>query len=131
MGLKKLSQFMKFDLDAFLAGKELECNEVKELVDYETKKHLGTRVTAVITKDNTQYKTIDGKPVSNRYKTFYINVLKDVDVPIDAKIMPLKVVKATAYSPDKDKDGKSSQYKTELSVTCEDIRIIPQRGQGI
>lgn len=119
MALKKLNQFMKFDLDAFLSGKEIRCNEVGELVDYETKKHLGTKITAVIVKDDTRYNSTDGKRVSNRYEQFNINVLKDVNVPVDAKIMPVDVVKATAYG------EQGSTYKSKLSVTCKDIKVMP------
>lgn len=119
MALKKLNQFMKFDLDAFLSGKEIRCNEVGELVDYETKKHLGTKITAVIVKDDTLYNSTDGKRVSNRYEQFNINVLKDVNVPVDAKIMPVDVVKATAYG------EQGSPYKSKLSVTCKDIKVMP------
>ncbi len=119
MALKKLSQFMKFDLDAFLTGKEIRCNEVGELVEFDTKKHLGTKIVAVIVKDNTQYNNTDGKAISNRYEQFNINVLKDVNVPIDAKIMPLDVVKATPYG------EKDSRFKTKLSITCKDIKVMP------
>ncbi len=119
MALKKLNQFMKFDLDAFLTGKEIRCNEVGELVEFDTKKHLGTKIIGVIVKDNTQYNNTDGKAISNRYEQFNINVLKDVNVPIDAKIMPLDVVKATPYG------EKGSNFKTKLSITCKDIKVMP------
>ena len=118
MALKKLNQFMKFDLNAFLTGKEIRCDEVGELVDYDTKKHLGTKIVAVIVKDDTQYNNADGKAVSNRYEKFNINVLKDVNVSIDAKIMPLDVVKATPYG------EKGSNFKTKLSITCNNIKVI-------
>lgn len=119
MALKKLTQFIKFDWKAFLADKEIRCSEVGELVDYNTKKHLGTRVVAIIVKDDTQYNNTDGKTVSNRYEKFNINILKDVNVPIDAKIMPLDVVRATAYG------EQDSKYKTKLSITCNDIKVMP------
>lgn len=119
MALKKLNQFITFDLDAFLSGKEIRCNEVGEWAEFQTKKHLGTKITAVIVKDDTQYDSTDGKRVSNRYEQFNINVLKDVNVPIDAKIIPVGVVRATAYG------EKDSNFKTKLSVTCKDIKVIP------
>ena len=118
MALKKLNQFIQFNWNAFLTGKEIRCSEVAELVDFNTKEHLGTKVVAIIVKDDTQYNNTDGKAVSNRYEKFNINVLKDVKVPIDAKIMPADVVRATAYG------EKDSQFKTKLTITCKDIKVI-------
>ncbi len=112
--MKKLSQFLKFDFEAFSKGKSYRVIEKSEWVDFETKKHMGTKFTAVITKDNTQYKLKDGECVSNLYEKFNIKVTKDVDVPLNAFIVPINAV-ATVYG----------DYKNQLSVTADDIRIIP------
>ena len=121
MALKKLNQFMKFDWDSFIAGKEFMCTGTGELVDYNTKKHLGTKVEAVIIKDSTQYATKNGETVSNLFEKVTFKVMKDITVPMNAQIVPVNV-KAKAYG--------DNGFVNKLSITCDDINVVQQKGQG-
>ncbi len=112
--MKKLSQFMVFNFEAFTKEKMLRVTGVSEWVDFETKKHMGTKIEVTIVKDNTRYKQKDGENVSNIYEKFNIKVPKDVNVPMNAYIVPVNAV-ATVYG----------DYKNQLSVKADDIRVIP------
>lgn len=122
MALKKLNQFIKFDWDGFINGKELVCVGTSELVDYNTKNHLGTKVEAVITKDATHYETKNGEAVSNVYEKITLKVMKDITVPHNVRIVPVNV-KAKAYG--------DNGFLNKLSITCDDIQVMQQKGQGI
>lgn len=112
--MKKLGQFGKFDLEAFLAGKVLRATECSELKDHNTGEHLGTKVVVAIVRDDTKYKQNEGENVTNLFEKFNIKVLKDVNVPVNSTVMPVHAT-ATVYG----------EYRNMLSVTAEDIRIIP------
>ncbi len=120
MALKKLSQFIKFDWDAFIAGKDFVCVGTSELVDYNTKNHLGTKVEAVIIKDATHYETKNGEAVSNVYEKITFKVMKDIAVPHNARIVPVNV-KAKAYG--------DNGFINKLSITCDDIQVVQLKGQ--
>lgn len=112
--MKKLSQFMVFDIEAFLKGKLLRVTNVSEWVDYTTKVHMGSKVEVAITKDDTQYKQKDGESISNLYEKFNIKIPKDVQVQVNAYVVPVNAV-GTVYG----------EYRNQLSVTADDIRIRP------
>lgn len=111
--MKKLSQFVKFDVDAFLDGKILQVVGIAPWSDYNTKAHMGTRIETIIAQDKTVYKCKEGEVVSNRYEKLSIKVRKDVNVPINACIMPVNAV-GVVYG----------DYRNQLSVTADDIRIL-------
>ncbi|MDE7433270.1 MAG: hypothetical protein K2N34_15340 [Lachnospiraceae bacterium] len=115
MSLKKLSQFNVFDWNKFSAGKRYMCLGVSELTDYNTKKHMGTKVEAVITDDRTPYQTKDGEQVTNAYEKLTFKVRKDVKIPINAFINPVNV-DAKVYG----------DFRNQLSITCDDIQVIGQ-----
>lgn len=121
MALKLLNQFLKFDCDSFFSGKVLRVTGVSENLDFATKKHLGTKVEAVITKDDTPYRCKDGQLVSNRYEKLTFKVNKDVKVNIDDMIVPVNPV-GTVYG----------DYRNQLSIKCDDIRVVqPKQGGQI
>lgn len=115
--MKKLSQFTKFLFAEFSAGKIYRVTRVYPWVDYETKKPMGTKVDVVIAEDNTQYATKDGEVVTNAYEKLTLKIKKSVEVPLNARVMPVNPV-ATVYG----------EYRNKLAVTADDIRVIvPQK----
>ncbi|HIV42590.1 MAG TPA: hypothetical protein H9904_11550, partial [Candidatus Mediterraneibacter guildfordensis] len=89
---------------------------VSEWVDYDTKKHIGTKIEVVIVEDKTRYTYKDGEVVSNRFEKLVYKVKKDVKVPIDARVEPVNPV-ATVYG----------DFRNQLSIVADDIRIISPR----
>ena len=81
-----------------------------------TKAHLGTKVETVIAKDQTPYKQKEGETVTNLYEKLVFKIKKDVKVPVNSYIMPVNAV-AVVYG----------DYRNNLSVTADDIRVIPQK----
>ena len=115
--MKHLNQFNQFDFARFAAGKEFLVVETAPWSDYKTKKVLGTSVEVVIICDNTDYG--DEQNGSNRFEKLRFKVKKQVSVLTDAKIVPVNAV-AHVYG----------DYNNQLSVTCDDIRIVePTKGQ--
>lgn len=117
--MRNLTQFLKFDAEAFLKDKSFLVIAVKEWLDFETKKKLGTAVETVITKDDTPYRTKDGKPAeTNRFEKIIFKVSKDVDIPLDSYIKAVNPT-ATVYG----------EYRNLLSLKCDDIQVLqPRKG---
>lgn len=115
MALKKLNQFLNFDWKGFEQGKRFMVVGISELKDYDTKKHLGTKVEVVISDDRTQYVQKDGEKVSNLYEKITFKVRKDVNIPLNSYILPVGA-EAKIYG----------DYRNQLSVTCSDIQILSQ-----
>lgn len=113
--MKKLSLFETFDFDRFSEGKLYKVINVSEWTDFNSKVHLGTRVNAVIAKDETVYRTKDGETSTNLnlYERISFKVAKDINVPAGAYIMPVNAV-AVVYG----------SYRNQISVTAENIRIL-------
>ena len=115
--MKFLSQFTQFDFARFSEGKEYMVVEAVPWLERATNKILGTVVTVVITIDRTNYG--EGKTGNNRYEKLKLKVKQQVSVPVEARVMPINVV-ARVYG----------DYNNQLSVTCDDIRVIePTKGQ--
>ena len=116
--MKFLSQFNQFDFTRFAEGKEFQVSEpCVPWVERDTNKILGTVVTVAITIDRTNYG--EGKTGNNRYEKLKFKVKQQVSVPVDARVMPINVV-ARVYG----------DYNNQLSVTCDDIRVIePTKSQ--
>ena len=112
--MKGLTQFYSFNWDGFANGKTFMTIGCKPYDDYETKAHLGTKVECVISSDKTPYKFKDGEVFSNRFEKIVFKVNKDIDIPLDAKVIP-KGVTANVYG----------EYRNQLSVKCDDIEILP------
>lgn len=113
MALKKLNQFLKFDWEGFSKGKVLQVASLTEWVDYTTKVHMGTKIEVAIVRDNTQYKLKEGEHVTNAFEKLTLKIRKDVNVPVGTIVMPVNV-SATVYG----------EYRNQLSVTADDIRVI-------
>lgn len=112
--MKYLSQFVSFDLKAFMEGKKLEVVDVRDYIDFTTKEHIGSKVEVVITEDHTHYVIPDGRPAAtNRYEKLILKINKDVDIPIGAVIVP-KGATAKVYG----------DYNNLLSISCEDIVVV-------
>lgn len=109
--LKKLRQFLKFDFDSFSKEKLFIVTGCREWKD-EVKGVLGTKVDAVIIKDETIYDGTDAKQL-NRFEKITFKVTKNVSVPENSYIAPINA-KATVWG----------EYSDKLSVTCSDIRIL-------
>lgn len=113
--MKKLMQFLVFDHEAFFKDKMLQTIGTSEWVDYKTKAHMGTKLEALIAKDNTQYKQKEGENVSNAFEKLTLKIRKDVTPPTGACVTLVNPV-CTVYG----------DYRNQLSVTADDIRIIPK-----
>lgn len=111
--MKGLNQFVVFSWKDFANGKIFMVTGVSEYQDYESKEHLGTKVECVIIEDNTPYKFKDGETFSNRFEKIVFKVSKDVNVPVDAKVLPVNAV-ASIYR----------DYRNQISVKCDDIQIL-------
>ena len=115
--MKNLSQFSKFDWEAFSHGKEFLVTGCSQLLDFNTKEHVGTRVDCVIYSDNTPYKQRNGETVTNRFEKLTFKVMKkDVSVPVNSMVTVHNAV-AVIYG----------EYQNQLSVTCDDITVITQQ----
>jgi len=115
--LKHLGQFSDFGIERFLADKTTMSTGCSQLIDYDTKEHVGTKVEGVFTRDDTQYKQKNGENVTNLYNKIVYKVMKKgLNVPVGSIIVPVNP-KATVYG----------EYRNQLSITCEDIQIISQQ----
>lgn len=114
--MKKLSQFLVFDWNAFAKDKRFLCVGGGEWVDFETKAHKGTKIEVVITTDHTPYKLRDGEVVSNRFEKLAFKVAADVDIPIDQYVEPTGVT-AKVYG----------DYRNLLSVEAGGITVQPKK----
>jgi len=115
--MKKLNQFVKFLFEDFSKGKVYRVIGVRPWIDYNTKELMGTKVEVVIAEDNTAYDTKDGENVTNQYEKLAFKVKKDVNIPMNARVIPVNPV-AVVYG----------EYRNQLSVTADDIKVItPQK----
>lgn len=113
MSLKALNQFVNFDWNRFAEGKTFMVTGLSEWLDYDSKAHLGTKIEVVILTDNTKYEFKDDNHSTNRFEKLTFKLNKDVDIPLDARIVP-KNVTANVYG----------DYRNQLSVKCTDIGVI-------
>ncbi|MBR0384860.1 MAG: hypothetical protein IJH61_09285 [Eubacteriaceae bacterium] len=111
--MKFLNQFVYFDWNRFAEGKVFMVTGLTEWQDFETKAYLGTKIECVILTDNTKYENKDGQKASNRFEKIVFKVNKNVDIPMDSRIVP-KNVTANVYG----------DYRNQLSVKCTDVGII-------
>lgn len=71
--------------------------------------------------DKTHYEVQNGEQVSNLYEKIDFEVPMEKSIPIGATIVPVNPV-AKAWGKDK--------FVNQLSVTCDDIRIVNTQAQG-
>ena len=116
--MKSLNRF--FDFGKFAIGKTFMVVTTSDWLDYNNKKTkdvIGTVVSVVITRDATDYG--NGQTEDNLYEKINIKVTKQITVTPETFILPV--------NPSCIVWGK---YNENLSVTCDDIRIIePNKGQ--
>ena len=111
--MRYLGQFVTFDWNRFAEGKTFMVTGVSEWQDYDTKAHLGMKIECVIVTDNTKYDQKNGENHSNRFEKITFKINKDLNVPMDAKVVP-RGVTASVYG----------EYRNMLSVKCTDINIV-------
>ena len=115
--MKKLNQFVKFLFEDFSKGKIYRVTGIRPWIDVATKERLGTKVEVVIAEDNTAYDTSNGEIVTNQYEKLAFKVKKDVNIPMNARVIPVNPV-AVVYG----------DYRNQLSVTADDIKVVaPQK----
>lgn len=118
MAMYALSQFLLFEMNRFQEGKKLMVLSCSPWVDYETKEKLGQKTEVVIIEDKTPYKPAkDGSVKSNLYEKMNVKTKKDISLPIGS-IVELIGAKGEVYG----------DYRNQLSVTAEDIRVVSQTG---
>lgn len=110
--MKGLSQFLKFDWDAFSQGKLFTVTGLREYQDFDSKAHIGTKVECVIALDKTAYSFKDGKEFTNRFEKITFKVSKDVNIPLESRVIPKGAV-ASIYG----------DFRNQLSVKCNDIVV--------
>ncbi len=110
--MKKLNMFTTFDWNSFAKGKRFVSIGKSEWKNFDTGEHLGTKIEAVIAKDDTDYGNQNGEVVTNLYEKLTFKVPQDIDVPLNVEIHPKNVV-ATVYG----------DYRNQLSCTAESIEF--------
>lgn len=111
--MKNLSQFQSFNAKAFFEGKELTLTGSREWKDFQSGEHLGTKLDAVITRDDTHYrKGKNGEETSNLYERLIIKVPHDVSLPIGVRLQ-LHDVEAKIYG----------DYHNKLSITAKSVTV--------
>lgn len=105
---------MSFEWGRFADGKVFQVVDVRPWSDYNTGEHLGTKVTAVIVADTTNYRTKDGVETTNLYEKIAFKVTGDVNnVAVGDCVVPTDVT-AKVYG----------QYNNQLAVTCSGLSVV-------
>ena len=112
--MQGLNQFLSFSCKAFLEAKTLSVVLCGPLSDYSTKQIIGSKITAVITQDNTSYKPkSDGTVISNLYEKVAIKVPgKNLNIAPGTVIGVINPV-GTVYG----------EFRNQLSITAEDVKV--------
>ena len=119
--LKNLYHFERFDLIAFLMGKELTVTDCRPWKDRDSQQELGLKYEVAITKDKTAYPPAkDGRTASNLYEKFTVKVPKTLSVPIGAVVTIVNGT-ATIYG----------DYRNQLSVRAEDLKVVQAPDPGM
>ncbi len=71
-------------------------------------------IAYIISVDKTAYEFKNGNTFTNRYEKLSFKMGKDVNIPLEACVMP-KGVTARVYG----------DYRNQLSVICDDIAVLP------
>lgn len=111
--MKYLSQFLKFDFESFSAKKAYLALNCSPWIDYDSKQKLGTRIEAVIYRDETPYRQKDGEKGDNRFEKIVFKVSRDISLPENVFIQPVNAT-ASIYG----------EYRNQISVKCSDIKVI-------
>ena len=113
--MKKLTQFIVFDCEAFFKDKVLDSIDKRIWKEYQTGKERGTEYEIGIIEDNTKYVLKDGETATNRSDKFkaHIEGKKDLSVPINAVV---KLINPRGIV--------SGDYKNQLSVIVDGLEIV-------
>lgn len=120
--MKSLTQFERFDIDAFLKGKVLLFVSEKDYQKYENGEPVGRegiRAELIIVKDETQYK--EGKTQDNVYEKLSVKIPTSngsLNLALNEQVRIVNVKKASVY-------GK---FRNDLSITAESI--VPVRSKN-
>ena len=119
--MKYLNQFLSFGCDAFFCGKVLQSVACGPLSDYTSKQTSGSKLTAVIVKDETEYHAKSGEIASNLYEKLTIKVPGKMLNVAPGTVVELVNPTAVVYG----------EYRNQLSVTAEDVHIVqPQTSKA-
>lgn len=113
--MKYLNVFQSFDWVGFSKNKRFQFLSSTPWVDSETKKIRGMIAECVIISDETNYG--EGRDGTNRFEKIRFRVNKSVSIPYDAIVEALNA-SAKVWG----------DYHNNLSVTCDDLRIVEKRG---
>lgn len=94
--MKYLNNFLSFNWNEFAEGKSFMVIGISDYQDFDSKAHIGSKVDCVIVTDNTKYKRKDGDNATNRFEKISFKVSKDVNIPIESRVIPVNAV-ATIY----------------------------------
>lgn len=117
--MKKLNNFLKFDVDKFLNDKKLKFLGVSEWKDFESKEVLGSKYTVVIVEDKTDYNCKDGEMVTNLYEKLQLKCKKNINIPMGAIVKPINAVGVVW-----------GDFRNNLSICCDDIIVADANSNG-
>ena len=119
LNMKGLSEFLKFASAEFFEDKRLQATSCGPLLDYTTKKPIGTKVGIVIIEDRTTYHSKSGEQFNNQFERFNVKVLnKELNLTPGEKVT-LVNPKCVVYG----------NYRNQLSVTCDDVQPVQHAGK--
>ena len=113
--MKNLGQYNIFDFESFSKGKAFEVVNCSPWVERATSKLLGTVVEVVIIKDETNYGEGKGKGL-NKYEKLKFKTTNSVSITSGKIVTPINPV-AKIYG----------EYRNQLSVTCDDIKVVESK----
>ena len=118
--MRMLKQFTNFDLEGFLKDKVLLVTDCAPLKDYDNdEKVIGTKIEVTIFQDKTEYPQVNGRTISNRFEKFNIKVHKSIDISLNSVVVPVNG-KGTVYG----------DFKNQLSVTADDVKVVQTQQRG-
>ncbi len=118
--MKNLHQFQEFNLPRFLDGKTLVVTGIKDLVDFETKAIIGSKVEVAITRDDTVYApNKKGEIASNLYEKLDIKVKlpNAVNVAIGDEVIISDNAIASVYG----------DYGDKISITADGLSKVDRK----
>ena len=112
--LKKLSNYIYFDTEGFLAGLVLMFIGYREWRDFDTQKVLGTKYDLVIIVDNNDYGSTNGEIVNNLFEKLTVKIPKKLeDIPLQSKVRLINP-EAVVFG----------EFRNQLSITADHIEVI-------
>ena len=115
--MKKLTQFTRFDWDAFAQGKAFQVTGIRPRYDSDDRQRIiGSTVEVVIIRDDTQYQCKPGEVVTNLFEKVAIKLPQTkVAVQLGDYVQPVNAT-ATVYG----------EYRDKLSVKADDILTMEE-----